>query len=67
MSYIWNRTNKVPQELMPDRVTECFNEWHKEQKQLLGVVTSKLQQKKILNKIKMQTTNYENAISKYNA
>ena len=31
MTYIWNRADRVPKELMPDAVEEAFNKWTKEQ------------------------------------
>ena len=31
MTYIWNRAERVPEELMPDAVEDAFNEWTKEQ------------------------------------
>ena len=31
MTYIWNRVERVPQELMPDAVKDAFDEWVKEQ------------------------------------
>lgn len=27
MHYIWNRAERVSEELMPDRIIECFAEW----------------------------------------
>ena len=31
MTYIWNRAERVPEELMPDAVEDAFNKWTKEQ------------------------------------
>ena len=31
MTYIWNRADRVPKELMPDAVEEAFREWTEEQ------------------------------------
>lgn len=31
MTYIWNRADRVPKELMPDAIEEAFREWTKEQ------------------------------------
>lgn len=31
MTYIWNRADRVPKELMPKVVEDAFNKWTKEQ------------------------------------
>jgi hypothetical protein len=31
MTYIWNRMDRVPKDLMPKVVQDAFNEWIKEQ------------------------------------
>jgi len=31
MTYIWNRMDRVPKDLMPKVVQDAFNEWTKEQ------------------------------------
>jgi len=31
MTYIWNRMDRVPKELMPKVVRDAFNEWTQEQ------------------------------------
>jgi hypothetical protein len=31
MTYIWNRADRVPKELMPDAIKEAFRKWTKEQ------------------------------------
>ena len=45
MTYIWNRADRVPKELMPDAVEEAFRKWTKEQYKDFKDLTEKQKQK----------------------
>lgn len=64
MTYIWNRANKVPEELLPERLTSSFRMWLKEQYGKYKIANSK-KQKKIVQIINKQTENYQDAVGQY--
>lgn len=41
MTYIWNRADRVPKELMPKVVEDAFNKWTKEQYKNFSELTEK--------------------------
>ena len=47
--YIWNRAEKVSEELMPSRIIECFAEWKSEE-------MAKFNNQKIIDKGETVTT-----------
>ena len=61
--YIWNRAERVPEELSPERVTTCFNHWVSQEEQKLNKTTDLKAIKNLRNKINRQTVSYENAIN----
>jgi hypothetical protein len=61
--YIWNRADRVPEELNPERVTTCFNHWVKLEQQKLNKTVGKKARKNLRNKINRQTVAYENTIN----
>jgi len=65
MTYIWNRANKVPEELKPQRITQSFEQWVNELKKEYTETTCEKRRKKILNKINRQTICYEDSISRF--
>ena len=65
MSYIWNRAERVPEAVMPQRLDECFQEWSKEQYNHLKYVTSRKRSKAILKTIAKQRKNYEDAVERF--
>ena len=68
MTYIWNRTDRVPEIYMPKAIEESFKRWvNKKNKQLNNAVKNNdlNSAKKIRNRIKHQEGNYSDAIRKY--
>ena len=65
MTYIWNRAERVPEELKPETITTSFQKWSKEQYQKFKLVTDKKKQHNILLSIKKQTKNYQDAVARY--
>ena len=67
MTYIWNRADKVPEELKPQRISQSFQKWITAIKKEYRETTCEKRRKRILNQINRQTIAYEDSISKYNA
>tara|TARA_Y100000310_G_scaffold94189_1_gene91818 strand:- start:2401 stop:2601 length:201 start_codon:yes stop_codon:yes gene_type:complete len=65
MTYIWNRAERVPEELKPETITTSFQKWSKEQYKKFKLVTDKKKQHNILLSIKKQTENYQDAVARY--
>ena len=63
MTYIWNRPDRVPEELKPDRITTCFNHWNNQQQYKLKKATDLKVKRNLRNKINKQTIAYEDAIN----
>lgn len=80
MYYIWNRAERVSEELMPNRVIECFAEWKAEEIQKLDAIPLisdeglspslrkkiKSQRYRIESRIKREGINLEEAVNKFN-
>ena len=79
MHYIWNRAERVSEELMPNRVIECFAEWKSEEIQKLDAIPPisdelppslrkkiKSQRYIIEARIKREGINLEDAVNKFN-
>ena len=62
MTYIWNRANKVPQELKPDRITESFRKWENKLQGEYKNSTCEKRKKKISDTLRRQTIFYEDSI-----
>ena len=67
MTYIWNRADRVPEKYKPHVLDESFKYWEDRKKTELKSMKSERGKKKILNAIKRQRQNYEDAVAKYNA
>ena len=68
MTYIWNRTDRVPEIYMPKAIEVAFKKWvNKKNKQLNNAVKNNDLNlaKKLKNRIKYQEENYSDAIRKY--
>ena len=65
MTYIWNRVNRVPQRLMPQRVERIFRTWEREQWREYDNATSESKRKNIVHRINRQLASYQNAVAKY--
>ena len=65
MTYIWNRAERVPEELKPDTITTSFRKWSKKQYKKFNLVTDRKKRHNILLSIKKQTENYQDAIAKH--
>ena len=63
MTYIWNRTNRVPEELKPQRITQSFQQWVNELKKEYKQTNCEKRKKKILNQINKQTIFYKDSVS----
>ena len=63
MTYIWNRADRVPEELRPQRLTKAFQRWSKEQYKELSKTTDAKRQKSILKTIVRQTEQYQDAVN----
>ena len=61
--YIWNRADRVPAELKPDRITTSFTHWLNKEQQKLNKATDLKTKRNLRNKIRSQTTAYENTIN----
>ena len=67
MTYIWNRVEKVPADLMPERVEECFADWVKEEEAKLAFLKGAQDRANALTRIKRQTKQFETAIAPFKA
>jgi len=67
MTYIWNRAERVPADLMPKRVQDSFNEWIKEEYRQLTFATDVKHRKRIIARIKRQRERFEDAIAPFKA
>ena len=62
--HIWNRAERVREELMPSRIIECFAEWKAEERAKLDSLVK--QCKTIKQRIKREEINLESAVTKFN-
>ena len=67
MTYIWNRVEKVPANLMPERVEECFADWLKEEESRLALLKGAKDRANAVARIKRQTKQFETAIAPFKA
>lgn len=67
MTYIWNRVERVPVDLMPQRVQESFDEWVKGEHRKLAFATDDKHRKRIVARIKRNRQRFEDAIAPYEA
>ena len=65
MTYIWNRVDRVPSEMMPETLTKSFQEWSKGEYQKFTIVTDRKKRQHILKNIQRQTENYQDALKVY--
>ena len=68
MTYIWNRANRVPVELMPEAIREPFKKWAKEKNKELNkaiVNNDSVREHQIRKTIKTQEDNYSDAVKKF--
>ena len=62
--HIWNRAEKVSEELMPTRIIECFAEWKSEEMAKLDSLIKQCQ--KIEHRVQREEINLEHAVIKFN-
>ena len=62
--YIWNRAEKVSEELMPSRIIECFAEWKSEEMAKLDSLIKQCQ--KIEHRVQREEIKLEHAVIKFN-
>jgi hypothetical protein len=68
---IWNRAERVSEELMPSRIIECFAEWKAEEMAKLDSLIKQRQKIEaqrgtIKQRIKREEINLELAVTKFN-
>ena len=61
--YIWNRADRVPEELKPERITTSFNHWLNQEQYKLKKATDLKTKRNLKNKIRKQTIAYEDSIN----
>mgnify|MGYP003628690441 len=69
--HIWNRAEKVSEELMPSRIIECFAKWKAGEMAKLDSLIEQRQKieaqcKQLEHSIKHQEINVELAVTKFN-
>ena len=68
---IWNRAERVSEELMPSRIIECFAAWKAEEMAKLDSLIKQrkeieVQYAKIKHHIECEEMNLESAVTKFN-
>ena len=65
MTYIWNRADRVPEDKMPEAITQPFQKWCREKSKVLSKTKDDKVKKNILYTLKRQGENYSDALASH--